>query len=175
MTNLLTFRPLGAFSVYGSGSIMASDPCYSPDTHCQKVVRDVMHGTWEASIQHGRVPGAYDWGDRVQVLTIVHATYDGRDTYEAFHELCVDSGQFGFFVLEDYQADGKGDYDDQDSFYGQCCKVTLGSHAGRVFDASGEHAIGVVSSSGFGDGQYTMDVHRNAAGKATKLEIRFID
>ncbi len=66
----------------------------------------------------------------------------------------VDSGQGGIFDLDKVPTE-LGEYKDPSSFYGQACQHTLSDAQVGVITINDEK-VGVVSSSGFGDGQYSV-------------------
>ena len=81
---------------------------------------------------------------------------------------CVDSGQAGFFESEIYRSDSE-------EFYDEVCEITLADEAWGVIP----NGMGVVSSTGFGDGGYAVFVERGVGkghnGKIASIEIVFID
>jgi hypothetical protein len=157
---------LGSFEVK-SGKLMVSDPCYSPDTWCQTVVDNVLNGAWTVVAMLDTIPG---WGERVVSLRAFHAASQPSltDTCEGLRGLGVDSGQMGIFCLDSYQVDGRGEYDDKDSFYGKACSLTSGKRHGGVMPG------GCVSSSGFGDGSYSGFIWKDNSGKVKSAQVVFI-
>lgn len=147
------FRPeniheLGTFQVK-SGEMMVSDPCYSRDTWCQGILKNVKNGEWVAYVEKGQT----DWGNRCWSVYVVHSDYPQTNhfTQRVEFEVGVDSGQAGFFDNAKYH--GGEDRYGEDGWYDICCKATLDSKLGaNVIDG------GVVSSSGFGDGSYHCHV-----------------
>ena len=85
--------------------------------------------------------------------------------------VAVDSGQAGFFNEKFFSESEKGDYDTPDSFYGECCGITLADEPYGVL----ENELGVVSSSGYGDGVYPLYVVLDSNGKVIASKIVFID
>jgi len=86
-------------------------------------------------------------------------------------EVGVDSGQAGVFDLAVYPQDGStGEHDDENSFYGQCCKVTLDKTQGRAGKVNG----GFVASSGYGDGGYDAYAIYDDRNNAVAIKIVFI-
>lgn len=184
-----TRRFLGEFET--SGQIHVSDPCYDGlDDFLLTDTVEVKPGKWLAWIE---VSDEGDWGKRVSHL---YASHEGRpvsvyDAWgEAIHdEIAVDSGQAGFFDLEHYRRneDAAGyvfrhDTDDpyhmnwltdiaanDGKWYAMCCDKTIDDqHAGVV-------PGGCVSSSGYGDGCYTLFEHRDSDGAVVALLLEFIE
>lgn len=163
---------LGSFEVTG-GAIRCTDPCYEAGTWCAHEV--VAHsGMWEARMVSGRTP----FGERVHSLSVRHAddslhefkTPAGRLKIFSSTSLKVgvDSGQFGFFDSIRYPLGSTGDFGDPSTFYGRACELTNSDEMAGVLSE------GVVSSAGFGDGGYSVNVTRDGDGIAIALEVTFI-
>ena len=149
-----------------SGAMVCSDPCYTTDIWCMKTVNNVKNGTWLA---HSNLDTVGDWGERNVDLTVHHADHKIDET--AWEQIPgtfgVDSGQFGFFDRDNYRkAESVKDMPkynfggqfltdesdpDGEIWYTACCKITLDNP-----ESWGVLPNGVVSSSGFGDGSYTV-------------------
>ena len=145
-----------------SGVIVASDPCYEIPTWCQGIIENVKNGEWVATVETDPSSG------RIAVLMISHKDVNLElsdmfvDEEELSFDAGVDSGQFGFFDKAGYRNDdlakdlpksdfGEG-YDENsgDTWYRAVCDLTLGSESWGVLPD------GVASSSGWGDGSYTV-------------------
>jgi len=136
---------VGSFKIQ-SGHLRISDPCYDKDTWCTGIIKNVKKGEWEAHMK------MIDLDCNVAELIAYHkdiskSTIRGQKWIDQGIEVGVDSGQCGIFDDFLYPTEKTGEYDDEKSFYGQCCKITLSDSAG-VLD------FGVVSQSGYGDGSY---------------------
>ena len=149
-----------------SGSLVCSDPCYTTDVWCMSTVNNVRKGTWLAD---SNIETVGSWGERNVDLTVHHSgiKINESDWEEISGSFGVDSGQFGFFDRDHYRKaasvkdmpkyDFGGDYltdnrdRDGDIWYHACCKITLDNP-----ESWGALPNGVVSSSGFGDGSYTV-------------------
>jgi hypothetical protein len=145
--------------------VIVSDPCYEIPTWCQAVVRDVLPGNYNTSVEKTNLRS---WGNRISKLRAVHVDYDpSRLAWKEFPaDIGVDSGQAGIFSKESYRNDGYsetipfGDGEDLkiddggsgDKWYNKMCSYTLGNKCW------GSYPEGVVSSSGFGDGSYELSV-----------------
>jgi hypothetical protein len=90
----------------------------------------------------------------------------------------VDSGQAGFFDLKPFEAvaalpnhaeDKKPDHPHHE-FYGQCCNTTCETEESWGII----QGIGVVSSTGWGDGGYDCFVRRNEAGLVIEARITYL-
>ena len=150
--------------------VMVSDPCYGMNTWCQGVLKDVLPGDYECNVEY------YDgigWGDRVAAIEVVHQDYNGVVGYEPENfEVGVDSGQVGIFDYEYYTRyhDDTNKYPHvNDDWYEKVCKITLAkAQTGTIDD------LGFVSSSGFGDGEYTCYTARERNGYIVAIRIEFI-
>lgn len=156
---------LGSFTL---GSVLrVTDPCYT-----RGICEDTMPcrpGRYQAAV----LIGEGSWGRRVMELEIVLV---GADVIGPLHrteiDAGVDSGQCGFFDDASYPQENTGEYDDLDSFYGQCCETSL--H--REHKAGIVPGFGVVSSSGFGDGCYEVWTDRDPkTGPIVFARLVFID
>jgi hypothetical protein len=142
--------------------VMVSDPCYSIGTWCQHKLKNVLPGeykTFTLEIQ--------EYGTRISVLQAIHKDYLDTDLKwrQESDQIGVDSGQAGIFSIESYRNDEveierpvlSQDFcltkdEPGDTWYESMCHFTLGQKHW------GEYSEGVVSSSGFGDGQYSCKV-----------------
>lgn len=59
----------------------------------------------------------------------------------------------------------------RDFSYGGCCSVTLGENGGQLNCKKGHEGVGVVFSSGYGDGCYEVWGTENKEGRIIKVEI----
>jgi hypothetical protein len=146
--------------------VVVSDPCYTIPTWCQVIVKDVTPGYYEPLIKKS---DEGDWGTRVSMLMCIHEDYIGKEDEIDLNwvkhggTVGVDSGQAGIFSKESYRNDnhsiekGEADFsctrgDEGDEWYDKMCQRTLDVLQWGSYDE------GVVSSSGFGDGSYTLYV-----------------
>lgn len=154
-------KSLGKFEVK-TGKLRVSDPCYDLKVWCAGNLGKVRKGSWNARAVFA------DRGGRVAGLMIHHCSVDSNifDKKSLLwektgFEVGVDSGQCGFFDLGSYREDKLIDLDpafcadklakyseDGDRWYRHCCDITLARMGAGVLPG------GVVSSSGYGDGNY---------------------
>jgi hypothetical protein len=149
-----------------SETVIVSDPCYTVPTWCQIIVENVLPGNY---IPFVKKHDCGDWGNRTSMLMCIHEDYVGKENdltltwTEHSGTVGVDSGQAGIFSMESYRNDqhpiekGEADFnfnsdDDGGKWYIKMCQRTLGVSRWGVYDE------GVVSSSGFGDGSYSLFV-----------------
>lgn len=143
--------------------IWVSDPCYSLDTWCTHTIKNARLGNWNPSIDYG--PSS--WGNRVHQITITH-----EDARKLFYKLVdeaeigVDSGQAGFFDKANHPR-VDAEYRDESNFYKQICNQTVDENIAH----SDWYA---VSSSGYGDGSYSLYVAEEN-GEVVAAKIIFID
>jgi len=166
-----------------SGAVVLSDPCYERGTWCQGVVENVKNGEWRGEANHIDTGG---WGGRVASLVSYHKDYPTTaDDIRADGELLkfrggVDSGQFGHFDRDGYRndesvagverlyKDGEHIIREDEPFYSICCDRTLSD------DSWGTIPLGVVSSSGYGDGSYDTYGIKNSQGEYVGFATFFI-
>jgi len=120
-----------------------------------------------------------DWNGRVSFLHIRHESVVEEainpSTFVKNEEIHVgvDSGQAGFFDLEAFEKvathkDHKNS-SQHEAFYEACGDKTLGSEMwGAV------NSMGCVSSSGYGDGGYSLYERRNEAGELIEARIVYM-
>ena len=161
--------------------VVVSDPCYSLPTWCQKVLNNVVSGEYEVNVTKEDVDG---WGNRCSLLTAINTDYIDKNIEWEFEsmDIGVDSGQCGIFSFESYRNDdwkiegGDGDISffgesldgEGDKWYGKMCSYTLGKKRWGTYDK------GVVSSSGIGDGVYTLMTKRNKDGRIVGIKVDFL-
>lgn len=153
-------KVLGTFEVV-SGQVMVSDPCYELNTWCQTKLDNVAIGTWTSFITK------YDdgeWGIRVSNLVAylgdTEPTEEEWKLVEGAH-IGVDSGQAGIFDATVYRNNDSApdtsflshsrQEEEGEKWYSHMCDLTLGTG-----DQAGVTTGGVVSSSGYGDGGYSL-------------------
>jgi len=133
-----------------------SDPCYDRDVWCRKEETSKFPAGQYHTYTVLRDEG--DFGLRVNMIIVVRACRYQKWQIPTTSWLIdgtvgVDSGQAGIFDESIYPQGETGDYEDPESFYGQCCKLTLDDlsiRSGIVKDK------GIVCESGFGDGEYPV-------------------
>ncbi len=182
------FKTIGTFQI-SSGQVLVSDPCYKKAYHegSMKIsgkLENVCSGEWQSAVFRNDETGG--WGLRNHYLVAWLNNLPNSWTEEDSFCVGVDSGQAGIFDFErypdgedtdqseNYLARDTGEYQDLDSFYGQCCLITMEneSNAGPVtYDGQ---TMGSVSSSGIGDGAYQCLTHRNEDGQIDGIKIVFI-
>lgn len=161
-----------------SGKVMCSDPCYEEGD----VLVPAKNGEWLANVE---MSDEGSWGDRVKKVLVHHIdfspigtrsckSYDTVDNERIF----VDSGQAGVYDSSTFRndklaltADRIGEHKpicEEDAWYSICCDRTLSKKG------YGYVPQGFVTTSGYGDGCYDVDVYKKN-GVAVALEITFIE
>jgi hypothetical protein len=153
-----------------SENVIVSDPCYEAPTWCQVKLDNVLPGDF---LVHGKMFHDKLWGNRVDMLIAIHYDYAIDTMYWDLHDgtLGVDSGQCGIFDEVTYRNDevgktipflkGKSPFDsfntdsEGDVWYEKMCDNTLNEDQWGTYDS------GVVSSSGCGDGSYSLYIAKN--------------
>lgn len=166
-----------------SGSIILTDPCYDTNTWCQSILYNVKKG------MYGALAIMDPKSNRVKSLM----AYNLSSLFE-YPDICellmsapplpqlggVDSGQFGFFDLNHYRkndsignaklAEFMDSKEEGEAFYSACCYHTCDSTL-----KYGTLPYGVVSSSGWGDGAYTLKAYKDLNGEYIGFYVLFID
>lgn len=83
-------------------------------------------------------------------------------------QIDVDSGQVGIFDKVYYDINQFTKYGELDTFYGKCCHITNTEACGIV------EKCDVVSSSGYGDGEYSVYVCRDKNGLVYCVYVEFV-
>jgi hypothetical protein len=137
-----------------SGKVVVSDPVYDRSVWCMATDITVKPGTYLTYIvkKHDQ-----KFGFKAAEIVAIHTDWveSEKEAWEPY-DCCigVDSGQCGIFDDSIYPANGisRGEFEDEDSFYGECCKLTLSDNQCGVLKS----LKGVISSSGYGDGSYKL-------------------
>lgn len=162
---------LGKFEL-NEGKLIATDPCYEVSDRLNCKV-EVKKGEYSAHSRYGRVG---DWGERVIELTINHSTTPKKRATKLIGMCAVDSGQCGFFELEDYtKFHPNRETLESEAWYNRACKVTCNDkrhNCGML--TSKKKIVGVVSESGIGDGYYELFAGYNSKGEITALRLRYL-
>jgi hypothetical protein len=144
-----------------SNKILVTDPCYLNIGVCQVTLENVKTGFWHSKVEYG--------DNVISKLIIFHESYEWfsnviKNTFrkEPF-EVCVDSGQAGFFDYDEYPNVEEMD----EAFYSRVCELTS-------ISSNGELDFGCVSPSGYGDGGYDCYTERNELGELVMALIDFI-
>lgn len=190
---MANYKKLGFF-ICESGNLVVSDPCYGRKylEHDERNVATILQGVL---IGHYGAAVRRDW-DTNQELIIWHLdSYDSQDVvtqqpwiqYSGENgenpnlEICVDSGQAGFFEESKYPQQieditFKSNTEGKSFFYGFACYITLETkwRAG-IISTSPDNVMGVVSQTGDGDGRYTLYVQRDAFGNIIAARLIFLD
>jgi len=166
--------------------VIISDPCYEVPTWCQEIIKNVRPGVYDTQVDYRESAG---WGERVHSLTVLHNIIKSPIWEHHCNHIGVDSGQAGVFCMTSYRNDEmsqelpwlteKGDpfgdhpfrpvKEDGEQWYVKMCDRTLSTEEGW-----GTYDTGVVSSSGYGDGQYELLISQ-MDGMIHGFKIIFID
>jgi len=152
-----------------SGKVIVSDPCYDRNVLNNAHNIGVKPGKYAAYITYS---SGFGFGVKVACIIAVHSEHIKLLQTGMNLELCnanigVDSGQCGIFDDTIYPLDDEftGEYDDENSFYGECCKITLCDKRSGVLKSR----KGLVSSSGLGDGVYDLFCHYHEGERVVLL------
>ena len=155
----LPVRKIGKINL--GKDVCVSDPCYDKTIWCMRQLHNVKPGVWDVEAAIGEIDC---WGERIYILTLYHEDFEitKRDLplWENYGSLGVDSGQMSVFDDPYYGWDftySKSRSEAKDDFYKACCRITS-SPLGISIYYAGEKAVGVVTSSGCGDGLYPLSV-----------------
>jgi len=163
--------------------VVVSDPCYEIPTWCQATLRNVLPGDYVGDVE--KTDGSDGWGVRIKSLIAIHEDFYGNrwnlkwDYNDSV--IGVDSGQAGIFNKDFYRDDKHSesynlplclgeDWSDKegDDWYQRMCGLTIGD------EQWGTTPDGVVSSSGYGDGSYSLLVYRDQE-RIVGFKIDYID
>ena len=152
---------------------MVSDPCYGIGTWCQGVIENVMPGTYKCHVEY-----YHDnfWGTRVSAIEVINESYyfNELDYLEMGFEVGVDSGQAGIFDYA-YYAQHHMDSNEyphvDDDWYDRVCALTC---IKNKFTGSAIDGLGLVSSSGYGDGSYYCYTADNQDGNVIAIRVEFM-
>ena len=172
-----------------SNEVIVTDPCYTVGTWCTEKLTNVLSGKYHCYYNSEETE---DWGYRVTAIKIVHQNYNDSNSAgydfqweEINQEIGVDSGQCGIFDFDYYdrekkteeaiKADDSLKWDpfDPSYLYGKCCRATIGEYNSEKCKSIENK--GVVASSGYGDGTYTLYVAKNLDDKVFALKLVFIE
>lgn len=151
-----------------SENACVSDPCYDRDVWCMTHLHTLKPGRWEV---YASIDTIDSWGKRVYILKLHHTEARiNESAWIQYSTLGVDSGQMSVFDDPHYlNKKGGAEYE---AFYKACCDITLGGKRIGLFYA-GDEAVGVVCSSGCGDGCYPLNVILQG-DEIVAMEINFM-
>lgn len=157
---------LGNFLLRSGQRLTVSDPCYNADVWCRRDMKNVLPGLYEAYAYYNN--SAND--KRILELLIVNTDYlKHRGKMEFIDDdIGVDAGLCGFFA-------DKPDYTDED-WSAICNYLPFDRPVAECFRCGNKAPFkceGVVVSSGYGDGVYTLIGAKNKEGKYYKLKLVF--
>ena len=139
-------------------SVDITDPCYDKDVWCRKNDVKIADGEYLCITWIYRKRGKHP-DRRVSIIGIyLNGDIPGQDDMEIIGEIGVDTGLAGFFH-------NKPDYTDTE--WSEFCNKIQDGDEWLTEE-------GFWSSSGYGDGCYSVYASKNEQGVINALEIRFI-
>lgn len=159
-----------------SSKVIVSDPCYDLGTWCSGTIDNLKPGKYNCYI----IKRDTDWGKRVCELIVIHqdVILDSSDisVLENF-EVGVDSATAGIFDYDYYVKFHTPSARDLHDEWWQ--KVVMEGFFGTKENLNNDFVIpdeglGVMSTSGYGDGGYDCFTHINSLGKKDAIKIVFI-
>jgi len=170
----MTVKHIGTIEL--GKDICVTDPCYDRDTWCATELHNTKPGLWDV---HASIDEIDCWGQRTYLLELVHqsVTEEQLEGLEWIEHSClgVDSGQMSVFDDAYYRRkNGSVEKFNQDhqcinAFYDCCCKLSE-DHVGIYY--AGDAPVGVVCSSGCGDGSYPLFI-KEIDFKVVAMKISF--
>lgn len=146
-----------------------SDPCYDDnDAGCSTIVDNLYAGGFCGFIEVGKDSG---------LVSSIYAVSDSCGAFPSLHRFewehvtnCpVDSGQLGIFDNSFFERSSRGEHDDPDSFYGECCGITLADEPyGPLMNG-----YGIVTGGFGGDGVYPLYVARDERSRVVAIKVDF--
>lgn len=176
---LVQMQYLGDWSC-SNNTLLVSDPCYNKPSDTNKlfqlniIISNVVNGKWKAYILKKEYSNC---GQRIHTLLTHINSVDSFDSFNNFKKIgsaAVDSGQLGIFDIDHYPNDDTGDFGDNSTFYGKCCNQTLSDIGAGIVKSYDSDCIGVVASSGIGDGFYGIYVHYDKDGYINGIMVDFL-
>lgn len=164
------FKVIELGNIFFNGKMQVTDPCYSTDVWCTKQI-NIKKGEY---IAKAVMYDCGDWGKRIGELTINHISCPKKKANNrVYSSIGVDSGQCGFFDYDKYEKVHPTYFVDETEeskkWYDKVCNITLnGDWCGLVDD------MGVVSSSGIGDGCYNLYAGYNNKDEIVALRLKFL-
>jgi hypothetical protein len=140
-----------------TGTLRISDPCYDMKAVEGKNAHIVnaRNGLWNWKTELKKTP----YGTRVTKLVVEHEGYDEAHTERNLDvKASVDSGQLAIVDGGTYP-EIVGDYEDENSWYYRNSQKTMSLQLCGPIETIRDdlHSGGVVSSTGMGDGSYTVE------------------
>jgi hypothetical protein len=170
---ILTKILVGTFNL-PDGNIVVSDPLFRNGNgfNHELKIKSGIYAAHVVSMEH------QPWGERIVQLTITHESVPGAVPKTIIGMCAVETGQCGFFEKKDYEKnhpDTDSEVEEASKWYDRACRITLdrGLHFAGMMTSEGK-VVGVVSSSGFGDGQYRLFACYNEKDEIVALRLRFI-
>ena len=131
-----------------SGKIIITDPCYK---FSEDNVIPAKNGKWTASVNTN------SQGVIAELIVLHKDFYTVNPIEQILTFSCpVDSGQAGVFDADMYSRYQGGKYGDLTTFYGKACHLTCDTEDQSGIVVMDGNAMGAVSSSGYGDGDYEI-------------------
>lgn len=151
------------------GELLVTDPCYTEE-YCFTRIPNAANGDWygQAFTDAGYYQPQFQQVHALRVaLKDAAIDWGNNDVFprEYVGDAGVDSGNLGIFASHSYPIAPEPFHRD---FSRACFAVTEATGAGTLKD------VGVVSSSGEGDGSYPVTIIRNSAGQVVAVEVVFI-
>lgn len=158
-----------------SSKVIVSDPCYDLGTWCSGTIDNLKPGKYNCYI----IQRDTDWGKRVCELIVIHqdVILDSSDisVIENF-EVGVDSATAGIFDYDYYAKFHTSSARDVHDEWWQ--KVVMEGFFGTKENLNNDFVIsdglGVMTTSGYGDGGYDCFTHSNSLGQKDAIKIVFI-
>lgn len=157
--------------------VCVTDPCYTRDVWCMTQLHNVKPGIWAAWASIDTID---TWGERTYVLELQHSSLTKEEfenmAWSEYAELGVDSGTMS--VIDDRyyrRKNGSAEAFESDTAlrdkFSDVCFALSSQYAG-IYHANNK-AVGVVCSSGCGDGGYPLEVSE-IDGEIVAMRINFM-
>lgn len=157
--------------------VSISDPCYDRNVWCRTTLKHMKTGNW---FVYACLDTLNAWGKRCYILELFHESTRAfcEKQWIKYGEVGVDSGTMSVFNDGDYRRkngsseDFESDQNAKETFLEQCYQLA-DKYVG-VFNVNGK-AVGVVCSSGIGDGSYPLYVHLDEFAQYDAIKISFME
>lgn len=151
-------------------SVRVSDPCYDMNVWCAGTLENILKGVYNAYV---KIQDNKDgWGRRITELSVCHSCHRFRSSKkEMVGSVGVDSGTCGIYDLEYYEEHHYDDSIDEEWYSKHVCESAFWK---KPYQSSLLDGKGVMSCTGYGDGQYSVYVKKNEIGQIYQITIVYI-
>jgi len=165
-------------SIVLCGPVVVSDPSYDRSVDCMTVLHNVEQGIWHVRTC---IDTLDTWGKRLYILELFHSCVpedqQGNMSWKKTFELGVDTGTMSVISDTYYRRRYGSEISFETNFlaknnFSETCRKLKDKYAG-IYKKNNK-PIGVICSSGIGDGSYPLYVVKNKKKKVIAMRISFM-